>query len=408
MAHIPGYKLTDAALYSFQVQDVFPDMVSFAAAIPDHLKPIFLIPSKSHYSFIKPIHMLALKIADDVSPTGHTPESDLFGVKTFTYEDNTPTVPSSEPGSIFDIDGADNKTHTEGLNPDENITPPSSTGYMTDVDMSEFFSYPYRTPMKVRKSSVKAKPVVIVRIALRPRELELKTPEKIQNNAERCVVEMLAFLPDKRKIDFRVTGGAEPHNVELGLLDREHVAMSCDCNFWRFNGPEFLAKTNKYMLGNPYGAATKAGVRDPEEQFFLCKHAYAVIKRFDKFMKEIESNLSEEATEAEVIEEVWDDVEKLEEAVNIPLEDLESDTEGLEPVEEDENEDEDEDLEQEDQDNEDTEPDEEEVGKIVQESEDKHKTSPKNKSNIDKYDDWDKYERKYDRYDPPDLNIQQD
>ncbi len=41
-----GYILNDAGMYSYVCQDVYPDLLSFMAAIPAHLQGIFLIPLK--------------------------------------------------------------------------------------------------------------------------------------------------------------------------------------------------------------------------------------------------------------------------------------------------------------------------------------------------------------------------
>ncbi|KKL79723.1 hypothetical protein LCGC14_2012000, partial [marine sediment metagenome] len=144
-----GFILSEAALYSYEDQDVFPDLISFAAAIPDHLKPLFLIPIRleAASSRINKMAscMTSMRTGDGIIPTGDTPEADLFGVKTFVYDDNEPTIPQDTPGSIFDIDGADAMTHHQEDDQDENIQVPTDTSYMNDVDMTQYWDYPYRT-----------------------------------------------------------------------------------------------------------------------------------------------------------------------------------------------------------------------------------------------------------------------
>ena len=175
-----GFILSDAALYAFKDQDVFPDLISFSAAIPDHLKPLFLIPIRIDMATSGIGRMASsvanFRVGDGIVPSGATPEGDLFSVKTFVYEDNEPTVPSDDPGSIFDIDGADSMTHhqEDGGEQDENIQVPTDTSYMNDVDMTQYWDYPYRTEeTPVRHSSR----IVVVRVSLKPDQLESRALE---------------------------------------------------------------------------------------------------------------------------------------------------------------------------------------------------------------------------------------
>lgn len=326
-----GYRLSDAAMYSYKIQDVYPDMVSFAAAIPDHLKPLFLIPSTGNTCLASKNVLIASRLAQDIQPTGHTDDADLFGARTFVYDDNITTKPSSEPGSIFEINSPDERTHHQEFNYDENITPPSTTGYNTDVDMSDYFAYPYRTNEKVRRSHI-ITPVIIVKLAVNPKTLERNTPEKIKNNANKVSVKLIEYIPEDRKFEFdaRTSGSSTGHKVDMGLLDIDSVALSCDCKFWRFNGPEFLASENKYILGGPYGTATKAEVRDPEKQYWLCKHTYAVIKDFEKYVKDIKSEMPDDATDVQVLKEIESNTDVLEDITEIPLDEVEEELEASE------------------------------------------------------------------------------
>ena len=328
-----GFILSDAALYAFKCQDVFPTILEFAVSIPDHLKPLFLIPvtgisvasTSINASVAKTV---ALKYA---VPTGGTPEGDLFSYQTFKSEDNEPTVPSSSPGSIFDIDGADNLTHHQEYNFDENIQAPTDTSYMSDIDISQYFSYPYRSKEKPRHSSDRntsisqSTPVILkLRIALSPDDLKSRVPDKIENNSKKCKVSLTSYDKGSQVFSFSVDSGNGPKDVKASLSDVDEVALSCNCKFWKYNGPEFHATTNSFMLGQPYGTASPPNVRDPDRKYWLCKHAAAVLKRLDFFVQEIiEENW--ELDDVEIMEEIDDQWDRLEQVVEVSEDVLDED-----------------------------------------------------------------------------------
>lgn len=318
-----GFVLSEAAYYAFQCQDVYPDILSFAAAIPDYLKPLFLIP-------IKLESMVAASIAMRVAsiPSGDTPEADLFSDKTFVNYDSEPSVPSSEPGSIFEINDYEHMTHHQDNNYDENVIAPDDTGYMNDFDVTEFAKYPYRTPEKPRHSSI-IPHVVLVRIALKPEALENHTPQKIQDNSKACAVTLVSYDKNTRVFTFDVKASSTPRRVQASLSEIDHIALSCNCPFWRYNGPEFHAKENSFMLGQPFGTATAPDVRDPDRQYWMCKHAYAVMRRLESFVQQVtEENW--ELDDDELLSQVDEEWDRMEGTALVPAEDLERDDEELE------------------------------------------------------------------------------
>jgi hypothetical protein len=319
-----GFILSESALYAYKCQDIYHDIISFAAAIPDNLKPLFLIPIKLETATTSveiASRVASMHYADGAIPTGgDTEDAELFGTKTFVYDDNQPTIPSSDPGSIFDIDCADEITHHQEYNYDENIQVPTETTFMEDVDITQYQKYPYRTDESpVRHSSIKSYPVMIMKLALKPEIVIPHTPDKIKKNAHACTVSLVSYDKKTRIFTFSVDAGNGAKTVRAALSDIDDVALSCDCPFWRYNGPEFNAKTNKFMLGQPYGRATPPDVRDPERQYWLCKHAYAVLKRLDHFIQEvIDENW--EMDDSDLLEEVDKEWDRLEGTVQIPLE----------------------------------------------------------------------------------------
>lgn len=335
-----GFLLSEAALYSFFAQDVYPDVFSFCSAIPDHLKQLFLIPVRlepaQDPSAQALVAAVAARVAGDTIPTGQTPEGDLFSYNTFNYGDGENTVAPSDPGSIFDIGDADDMTHHQENveDQDTNIQVPSDTSYMSDVDLTESdIRYPYRTDERpIRHSSdvqdaafrvlIAHRGAVRHRVALKPEQLEPKAPGKIKDNAESCKVALVSYDKRGRVFTFNVDAGNGAKNVRASLTDLDHVAMTCDCAFWRYNGPEFHARSGGYLLGAPHGTAAPPDVRDPDRQYYLCKHTYAVLKRLDEFVADVTDknwDLDDEEAMAEV-DKNWD---KMAEVAEVPMDDFE-------------------------------------------------------------------------------------
>jgi hypothetical protein len=66
-------------------------------------------------------------------------------------------------------------------------------------------------------------------------------------------------------------------NKSVKRVDKMPVQVSCDCNFFRWQGPEHWAKTNDYLYGKPVGTASKPDVKDPKGKHWACKHVLAVL-----------------------------------------------------------------------------------------------------------------------------------
>ncbi len=316
-----GYVLSEAAEYSYKCQDVYKDVVSFAAAIPEHLRALFLIPIKAEVTVASTRKIIAKRVAYETSMDGSTPEGDLFSYQTFVNHDLEPTVPNSDPGSIFEDSPASARTKHQEYNFDENIQSPTDTSYMSDVDITQYVSYPYRTNEKPVRHSFNLRKAVIIKMALTPEYVETKAPKKIQDNAEKCTVKLMNYDNPSGVFTFSVVGNTDPRSVQAALVKDKHIALSCDCPFWRFNGPEYHAKVNNYLIGEPQGLATEPKVRDPDKKYWLCKHTYAVLKRFEKFLDDVYEEVEEEDIE-DAIDEKWT---MMEEAVEVPVEDMEDD-----------------------------------------------------------------------------------
>lgn len=68
------------------------------------------------------------------------------------------------------------------------------------------------------------------------------------------------------------------HKVEIQAdprvkdLEKADLLTTCSCPFWQYSGPEYHAKKENYLKGNPRGTATEPDIKDPDRDHYICKH----------------------------------------------------------------------------------------------------------------------------------------
>ena len=82
---------------------------------------------------------------------------------------------------------------------------------------------------------------------------------------------------------YRVKVRVIPPNATVRKMDKVDVHLSCTCNFWRWQGPEYHAKQHSYLFGKPVGTASKPDVKDPNGKHWVCKHVAAVLTTVKKY-----------------------------------------------------------------------------------------------------------------------------
>ncbi len=60
-------------------------------------------------------------------------------------------------------------------------------------------------------------------------------------------------------------------------LTKMQLRVSCSCPAWRWLGPEYHAKKDKYLDGRPQGTASTPDIKDPHRNHLVCKHVSAVL-----------------------------------------------------------------------------------------------------------------------------------
>lgn len=69
----------------------------------------------------------------------------------------------------------------------------------------------------------------------------------------------------------------------LKEIKKAQVRVSCDCDFFRWQGPEHWAHANNFLYGKPRGAATNPTEKDPKGVHWICKHVAAALQLAQKY-----------------------------------------------------------------------------------------------------------------------------
>lgn len=115
-----------------------------------------------------------------------------------------------------------------------------------------------------------------VRYAMKIAEIEESVDPDIHDRSQDLTVHKIGNGDDTTA--YHVAGGEDPHLVYLQRTPEDDVRVSCDCNYWRWQGPEHWASVGGYLYGSPIGTATKPAIRDPNDTHRACKHVLAVFR----------------------------------------------------------------------------------------------------------------------------------
>lgn len=218
--------------------------------------------------------------------------------------------PPREPGkgddSIYRVDDADDllkdQTTPDNIN-HENARPTyRRPGPHVDYNKTK---YPYRDniPNRHNAAAVIANVVQLwllrtaheavvgfeepVKVATRLSEIEEGLNPDVRQRAGTCAVTLKRADVANLRWIFSVNCGNGPKMVRLKAtrkgkvvaLSKMDVAISCSCPAWRWLGPEFHAKGEKYLDGKPQGTASTPDIKDPQRTNRVCKHVAAVLNQ---------------------------------------------------------------------------------------------------------------------------------
>jgi len=68
------------------------------------------------------------------------------------------------------------------------------------------------------------------------------------------------------------------YQVNILLDTNNNIFVNCNCGFWQYQGAEYHAKQDGYLLGSPKGTASKPTQKDQSQNNKVCKHILAVLR----------------------------------------------------------------------------------------------------------------------------------
>lgn len=113
--------------------------------------------------------------------------------------------------------------------------------------------------------------------------------QDIKDRAKNVNAKMDRFNEDEMVWTWKA--GSRPYTIKVSfdMPDQEvrtlrelDLKIACSCPYWRYSGPEYHAKREDYLMGDPRGRATKPTQKDPDRNNLLCKHAYAVLMEMER------------------------------------------------------------------------------------------------------------------------------
>tara|TARA_Y100001970_G_C14054588_1_gene760829 strand:+ start:508 stop:885 length:378 start_codon:yes stop_codon:yes gene_type:complete len=113
------------------------------------------------------------------------------------------------------------------------------------------------------------------------RDITNNLDPKVKSNAAsiKAVVEGFEKKVLNEPIEFKV--GDYVVTVEAkGDRSDPDLYLTCTCNYWQYQGPEYHGVQNDYIYGKVRGTAEQPTKKDPNGTHKVCKHAYAVLRDF--------------------------------------------------------------------------------------------------------------------------------
>mgnify|MGYP001271153002 CR=1 FL=1 len=116
-----------------------------------------------------------------------------------------------------------------------------------------------------------------------------KTAAKVRevlNNLSPKVIEKASVVAVSRGLREKafkapVQVKVKDYTVTFSLSGEEsdpHIKIRCTCPAWTYQGSEYHANKEDYLLGEAQGTLSQPTTRDPNGEKKVCKHVYGVLK----------------------------------------------------------------------------------------------------------------------------------
>lgn len=232
-------------------------------------------------------------------------ESDIPGTKTYVKPlDETRNFDKPEDESIHRVDEADDLLKDQErpeINDDNEDKNDGIGAFGKGKWVGPKTKYPYRDGIPNTKSAsaefvvglytlhnsptLRLKSGARVKVALRMDTITENLNPRYVERASRCAVSTKRVDKKNLRWVFSVDCGNGAKVVKIKASRKGRITkfskmdldIKCSCPAWRWQGPEYHAKTEEYIDGKPRGTASFPIIRDPSGVNRVCKHVAAVL-----------------------------------------------------------------------------------------------------------------------------------
>jgi hypothetical protein len=124
-----------------------------------------------------------------------------------------------------------------------------------------------------------------VLLEAKPAEILSKTSQDIKDRSHSRPARLSRVDRANGIWNYQVPGKKSTYLVRIKLTDPNakqfndsDILITCNCKFFRWQGPEHWAKVDKYLYQNPAGSASQPVIRDPEGVKRICKHCVSALE----------------------------------------------------------------------------------------------------------------------------------
>jgi hypothetical protein len=248
-----------AEAYDDLTQDDLSDIAAlYGVAIPE----VFLTDPAAISSMARSIVEEAMDGWDDPSPLAQR-VADLYLVglgEMVLYDQGRPDA-SHDQAVVVKRDLQEHEPTPGGYEkPEESgVSAPGSSGKVVPDSM------------KTAATIADIERHVAADVAKRARSVKVRLSRADQKNG---IWTFRAAGSEGRDYTVRVKAEARGNTKDVSKLQ---VKLSCDCDFFRFQGPEHWARANDYLYGKPRGTAAAPVEKDAAGKHWACKHALAAL-----------------------------------------------------------------------------------------------------------------------------------
>ena len=136
--------------------------------------------------------------------------------------------------------------------------------------------------MSLQELSIFIKEVLL---EVSPKDLVASTSQVVRDRAGSRPAKLSRVDRVNNVWAYSVPGNGNTWTVRIKVLNasgktpiNSDILVTCNCPFFRWQGPEHWAKVDKYLYQNPIGTASDPVQQDPQGVKKICKHAVSALE----------------------------------------------------------------------------------------------------------------------------------